>query len=63
MAKTKFFLQSLVVPANRFEIVKLDKARGIAVLKGKHDVIFEHGITQEELDKYQYRVEKEVEDD
>ena len=62
MSRPRLFLQSTVIPENRFEIIKFDKETRVATLKGKH-AEFTEELTQERLDKLRYTVVKEVSDD
>ena len=64
--KKVFYLQSTTIPENRFRIVKLDKERGVATLQRGSEAKFEHPVTQAELDKYHYKIERidvETDDD
>lgn len=52
----QFFLESTKAKGLRFKIVKLDKATMKATLQGDTGVPFERSITNEELEKYGYRI-------
>lgn len=56
--KPRLFLQSTVVPENRFEILKFNKETRVAILKGEY-AQFEEELTEEKMEKYHYIIEKE----
>lgn len=56
--KPRLFLQSTVVPENRFEIIKFNKETGVARLKGKY-AEFDEELNEAKMEKYHYRIEKE----
>lgn len=62
VSKPRLFLQSTVVPENRFEILRYDKETKIARLKGKY-AEFDEELSDEKLEKNHYVIEKEKQDE
>lgn len=55
--KPRLFLQSTVVPDNRFEIMHFNKETGVARLKGKY-AEFDETLNEEKMQKYHYVIER-----
>ncbi len=52
----KYYLQSLVDPKTRFEIVSRDKATNKMKLLGKEGVEFEQEVTKDTLERLKYKI-------
>lgn len=61
MAKIRYFLQSTVIPENRFELLEFDKATRVATLKGQF-AMWKEELSDEKMDKYHYVIQKEIEE-
>lgn len=61
--RVKYYLQSSVIPANKFRIVTFDKATKVATLEGPSGAQWEEELSDEKMEKLQYTLVKEVEDD
>jgi hypothetical protein len=61
--RVKHYLQSAVIPANKFRIVAFDKATKVATLEGPSGAQWEEELSDEKMEKLQYTLVKEVEDD
>lgn len=59
----KYYLQSIVIPANKFRIVSFDKATKSAVLEGPSGAQWTEELTDDKLEKMQYTFVKEECDD
>lgn len=59
----KYYLQSTVIPANKFRIVNFDKVTKIALLEGPSGAQWSEELSDEKLEKMQYTFTKEECDD
>lgn len=58
MPQVKWFLQSTVIPENKFEILTYDKQTKIARLKGQY-AAWDEELSEDKMAKYHYTVVKE----
>lgn len=59
MSKVRYFLQSTVIPENRFEILEFNRETRVATLKGQY-AAWDEELSDEKMEKYHYIVAKEV---